>query len=393
MQGTTETRKIIAAAAKKQALLDEENWGRYHHLYDTAIEVLKTQDVLLYGGSAINSIMPKKYQFYGKFDLPDLDMYCLDGHSISQVLVAKFKERGHAASVQSALHVGTLKVMVDGAAVADLSTVSPVAFAQLAKDGLRGGLGLKTTNPEYLRMTLYEIMSKPVDSRRWEKVFSRLVNFNKVFPPRPAVAKLPVAPIEKLEAGAEIEYQSLLDQLHILVKENQYVLFGADVIALFSGKPGHSVDGTYMDILVDQPPSVVAALIRSEVPSFNLTLEREYKGDMFISDHTFIKYNGRRVMGIYYTGGPRGVCLSYTRVDGYRVATIHTLLHIYYGIYFSKYTEASHAPKIVLLINYLIGLQMKSIGSQRALLQQFAIDCYGHQQKLFTLRREKYLRK
>jgi len=51
---------------KKQDSIQQHQYEKYISLFEIAIKFLKKQDrVLMYGGTAINSLMPKRYKFYG----------------------------------------------------------------------------------------------------------------------------------------------------------------------------------------------------------------------------------------------------------------------------------------------------------------------------------------
>ena len=64
-------KKIKSMAEKKALELEELQYEKYNVYFKSAIKFLKKEKVLMYGGSAINDLMPAKYKFYSERSLPD----------------------------------------------------------------------------------------------------------------------------------------------------------------------------------------------------------------------------------------------------------------------------------------------------------------------------------
>ena len=71
-----ELEKITDISNLKQDEINKQNYEKYYYLFELAFKVLRKHKVLLYGGTAINEILPKRYKIYGEYELPDIDVYC-----------------------------------------------------------------------------------------------------------------------------------------------------------------------------------------------------------------------------------------------------------------------------------------------------------------------------
>lgn len=147
---------------------------------------IKRKKRVCYGGTAMNAILPKHRQFYDpNTDLPDYDFYTPDVDNDVKELVADLEKEGYE-DVYSKLgiHEGTMKVLVNYVAVADISFINPELFAIMYRRSVNIG-GLHYTDPDILRMMMYLEISRPRGMvERWEKVFERLQLINQEFPIR-----------------------------------------------------------------------------------------------------------------------------------------------------------------------------------------------------------------
>jgi len=376
-------------ADMKQEQINKMYYEKYKDVYDIAIKFFAKEKVLLYGGYAINSILPNKYKFYSKYELPDIDLFTSNAKEIAHKLVHFYKTKGYVlASASEALHPSTWKVMVAGLQVADISSMTKEGFAVVAKGSLMNDVGLRVCNPEFLRMTLYELLSQPEDANRWKKVIERLLIFNKVFPPSSCKVNRAAQPAEIPEHIHE--YVNQVNQY--ISEQTSYVLMGMQNALVGQYTKKHIIMGnSALDVLVDMNPRLAAANVLKNVPHEDIQLGVFDKGDQFIPSNTYLMYHNKPLIGFYRTE----MCLSYVKLDGRRIATLPTLIRMYYSIYFSSLNRGiidRHIQNLTCTIQMLIALSMQSIGSHKKLLQQFVLECYGHQDGIVTLRREKYIR-
>jgi hypothetical protein len=144
---------------------------------------LKNKNVICYGGTAINAILPEKDKFYKDSDLPDFDFFSPKAMLDAKELCDLYANKGFAEiEGKSGMHEGTYKVFVNFVQVADVTQINPEIFKALKKDSIRVN-DIMYAPPNFLRMAMYIELSRPKgDTSRWEKVLKRLNLLNKNFP-------------------------------------------------------------------------------------------------------------------------------------------------------------------------------------------------------------------
>jgi hypothetical protein len=404
---------LEAIVEKMQERIQKEMYDKYYSLYAIAIKFLQKEDVLMYGGTAINTIFPKKDKFYGDFELPDLDCFSTQAKSVADRLVAEYKkhDKSHVSTVRGALHDGTWKVMVNGAPIADISQISKASFKKLSNGAMEGDLGIKVPNLEFLRMTLYILMSQPIDSHRWTKVYERLVLFNKLYPVKAPECEAPKA---GKAAPEDKTPKKSIKTIFEYLKSTPYIVFGANNLFINIASLAKTKVNSVSDV-VEAGEDCVYILVDSKKelketvediakdlnklhdksrepndPKFTAS-DKVFPSDDFISEHAFINCGDRKVMGVFSTGD---VCLNYVPHNGVRVGTLHTIIRMLYSMYFSSYATLPLST-IKCLMSVMVTIQAKSLrkGSQQhGVLNQFVTDCYGDQPRIFTLRRDQFMR-
>lgn len=369
--------KINQAADRKAAELEKVNYDKYYDIYKVAIQFFRRAPVLMYGGLALNDIMPRDYKFYPKYTLPDIDVFCTNGEEIAKRLIAEYERRGYKIpAYKEALHPGTWKVFAEGLQVADISDVPPPVYRILAKHSRRGSLGIRIVNRQFLRMSLHVMLSQPYDAHRWTKVFQRLISFYTIYPPSDFTRELAYKNEVVAESNKAV-YAALPKEL---------IVFGLDKIGLYLDKQ----NGDYpVKVICDELPSTVAETIIANLTDKTSTryTYKLYPGNMLVNDHAII-YNGRKqiIAEIYKAD----MCLSYINYSGMRYASLHTLLRMYISFTLSPFKHhKKYAGIYKNVIDQLTYIQIKQSAepSRRKLLNQFPIECYGTQPGLITLRR------
>lgn len=376
--------KIEKLVELKAEELELKNYEKYHHLHKIAIQFLKKQKVLLYGGYAINELMPEKDKIYPKFTLPDIDIFTVNSRKLGRDLVATYRAHGiDMASVSEALHPGTYRLYVDGVQVVDITTVSLAAFNKLSKRAVRTSSGLKTVDPQFLRLSLHMILSQANNADRWPKVFQRLITFYRRFPPEVCAAR------PQSKKSIEQLPEDMVVAIYKFLKQSPYIVFGAKEIKDMSGEAMVDSSIPWIQIVTDKDLQYVAKELINTLPAYSFKVSKLYTGDDFISDHLFITFKGKKVIAIYGAD----TCLTFNKYQGMHVATIHTMIRMYLSMLLSPYKHFEEiSDYLECMTNSLSILQQKSIGSKRTLLQQLVIECYGMDHGLITLKRERILR-
>lgn len=377
--------KIERLADIKAEQIEETNYQKYHHLFELAINFLKKHDVLLYGGYAINELMPAKDKIYKKNTLPDIDVFTVKSRGLAKDMVKMLKKHGiEIASFSEALHPGTYKVFVQGIQIVDITGISKRAFDKLAKRSVKGDTGIPVVDPQFLRLSLHMLLSQANNADRWPKVFSRLNNFYRNFPPERCDASHSNKTHDQLP-------EDILKNIYQYLKTTPFIVFGSrEIQEMMGDNTAHMHSSVpWIQVIADKDVMHVAEEMVSSVPGYSLKIGKVHEGDDFIPAHVFLIFKGMKVAAIYGID----TCVTFNKFHGLNVATIHTMLRMYLSMMFSPY---KHFEKMYYhlecMTNALAILQQKSLTSKKKLLQQLVIDCFGTHQGLITLRRERLLR-
>jgi len=145
---------------------------------------IKKHELVCYGGTAINNILPEEAQFYDKkTEIPDYDFYSPNALEHAKDLADEFYENGYSeVEAKSGMHHGTYKVFVNFVGIADITQLDPTLFKNIRADAIKVD-GILYAPPNLLRMGMYLELSRPEgDVSRWEKVSKRLALLNKHHP-------------------------------------------------------------------------------------------------------------------------------------------------------------------------------------------------------------------
>lgn len=381
--------RVQEMADLKQKKLQKATWIKYHHITDIAMDILrKEKNVLMYGGTAINSMFPAKYKFYGKYEMPDIDIFAVNQKGIIKRLREAYSKAGLTwFNAYEALNSGTMKISVDGVEVADIHQVSRAVFNKMYVGSSIGDTGIRNASPLFLRMTLYKQLAGPINSNRWSKVFERLMLFNKLFPPATARCLTSAGKMTSAEAIA-------LRNMRIILKATPYIIMAADVMLLSDKSSTHAnvSTGTCIDIIASDIEAA-ATHIQREAAYLGTALgiiwpTTNTEDDVLLPRHMFLTMGSNRFIGIYGTGGQ---CVSYVMHRGMRIASLQLLIHMYSLMLIVK-EHHYNLENIECVLNMLVALQMKSLKTKKPLLEQFVMDCYGEQSGVITLRRERHAR-
>jgi len=200
----------------------EDNY--YRTLYNIPINIVREfilkHKLIIYGGFALNELLPKKYKFYGDEGIPDFDVYIKnDSESerhlydnpgniiitkVQNFLMSLKKKIGTAqkktkkvtgwdinlklSAQLSALKETTIKIIMNEIDLLDLSIMSKSQFERnmymynMHKKDIRKNLSADfVINPIALKMALYYELGKLDSADRWGKLYKRMKLIDKHF--------------------------------------------------------------------------------------------------------------------------------------------------------------------------------------------------------------------
>lgn len=351
-------------------------------------QFLIKKKLICYGGISINNVLPEKDQFYDlKREIPDYDFFSPHSLDDAKELADIFYKKGfNDVEAKSGMHTGTYKVFVNFIGVADITFIEPELFKSLMREAIeRKGILYAPIN--FLRMSMYLELSRPDgDVSRWEKVYKRLLLFNKNFPLKgdnclkKATGKS-LAPSKKDEEIFDIVRDEAISE--------KLVFFGGYACALFS----------------EHLKKNDRAILYSVVPSFDLLSEDakksahrlkdklektghfhhvivEEKEDFgeHVSEHYEIVVDGKTVAFIYEPSP--GACHNYNvvRVQGkdVNIASTDTILSFYLlFLYINR--PYYDRDRLLCMSQYIYDLQYDNLTNNEGVFKRFSKPCIGKQ--------------
>lgn len=359
---------------------------------------LRVKSLVCYGGTAINSLLPKYDQFYNKdIEIPDYDFYSPNALNDAKELVDKYIEEGfEEVEAKSGVHHGTFKVFVNFIPVADITFMPKELFNAIKKEAIRVG-GILYAPPNLLRMGMYLELSRPAgDVSRWEKVLKRLALLNKHYP------------LKGKECG-KIDFQRKFEDTN-----NDEIIFEnvknslIDQGAIFFGGYAISMYSQYMpknlrrklqkhpdfDVL-SEDPLLTAQIVKERLADIGIKdvkiIRRPGIGEIIAPNYE-IRVGNETIAFIYEPLA----CHSYNIIRESRkdinIATIDTMLSFYLAFLYAN-RPYYDKERILCMSEFLFNVQEKNRLSQKGLLKRFSLNCLGHQptlEEMRALKTEKY---
>lgn len=358
-------------------------------------EFLKTKDLVCYGGTAINNILPASDQFYNRdIELPDYDFFSANALKDAKNLADIYFKKGYTeVEAKAGVHSGTFKVFVNYIPVADITHMDKKLFKVVLANAIKIS-NIYYAPPNYLRMSMYLELSRPEGMvSRWEKVLKRLILLNKNYPleGKNCVNEDFMRTFEGEKSSEHKIYNIVKDSF---IKENA-VFFGGYACTLY----GKYMPKSHRRIL-DNIPDFDVLSETPEKTSNNIKRELEKEGfdnikilkksgiGEIIAPHYEIIVGKDTVAFVYKPLA----CHSYNTIKidkkKVRIATIDTMLSFYLAFLYANRPYYDH-NRIICMAEYLFMVQAKNRLKQRGLLKRFSINCYGKQETLNTMRNEK----
>jgi hypothetical protein len=359
-------------------------------------DFIKRKNLICYGGTAINNILPSEDQFYNKeVEIPDYDFFTTNALEDAKELANIYYKHGFTdVEAKSGQHHGTYKVFVNYIPVADITLLPKGIYNSLKKDSIRIG-GILYTPPNYLRMSMYLELSRPAgDISRWEKVLKRLILLNKNYP----ITNIDCG---KINFQREMENKNDEDKIYDNVRNtlvNQgVVFFGGYAISLYSQympkNLRHKLEKIADFDVLSNDPETTAEIVKERLKDVGIKnakiLKRQPVGEI-IPEHYEIKIGDETIVFIYKPIA----CHSYNvlNIHGQKVkiATVDTMLSFYLAfLYADRPYYNQFLDRILCMSKFLFDVQQKNRLEQKGLLRRFSITCYGHQEGVEEMRAEK----
>ena len=386
--------RVAIDKAEKQLGKDVVNSPETIKIVNVVENFLRRKKLVAYGGTAINSILPKEDQFYNmEYELPDYDFFTPNALDDAKELCDIYVKEGFVeVEAKNGVHEGTYKVYVNFMPVADVTYLHKDIFNAIKKEAIRVA-GIYYAPPNFLRMSMYLELSRPAgEISRWEKVLKRLTLLNKNYP-------LKAHNCGEVDFERKMEDRTNVDEIYETVRDTLIdqgvVFFGGYAMTLYSSYMPRALQRKFeknpdFDVL-SEDPETTSEILKERLQDIGIKSVKIFKkpaiGEI-VAPHYEIRVGPDTVAFIYQPIA----CHSYNviKIHGstIKIATIDTMLSFYLAFLYAA-RDYYDPDRILCMAQYLFKVQQQNRLRQKGLLKRFSINCYGHQLTMEEIRAQK----
>ncbi len=352
---------------------------------------------ICYGGTAINSILPKEKQFYNyDIDIPDYDFFSPTALDDAKELCDLFKKENifHVEG-KNAISFGTYKVFVNFVPIADITQIDESFYHYLLNYAVEVN-DILYTPPSYLRMSLHQELARPKgDITRWEKIYERMQLLNKYFP----VITKPLSKTENMYIKIKTkDFQNIYQKLfNIFIKENVIFCNLHIVSCIYKKyiKKNELCSPNKNDFFIIYTEKISHTI--KEIRNLNIStisLKKKESKYKFIDNYCFIYYKQIPIGILFQTNS----CLSYIETKFNKqlihIGNIDTLLNLYFSIMLMDLKEINYNILLELIskLNKIVNNFQDYLNLGKPIskeLERFKLPCLGDQEDFPKLLRTK----
>ena len=351
---------------------------------------IRKNKLIIYGGTAINDILPKHDHFYDyNYELPDYDFFSMESLDHAKKLADLYVKNGFDnVEAKAGVHFGTYKVYVNNIGVADITYLHPELYKSLMKDIIHKKK-LLYAPANFLRQSMYLELSRPNgDISRWEKILKRLTLLNKHYPLK--LHKCTNVQRKMVSTTVQDE-KKIFNLVKTCFVNDDLIFIGGYANALYSKYSPINILKSLPDfdvLSMDPMKTCNNVKLQLEKNGFPCTINTYPPIGELIEEHYSIQINNDYVAFVYKPNA----CHSYNEItihgDKIKVGTIDTLLIFYIAFMYAD-REYYHINRLLCLSTMLFNIQQQNRLKQSGLLKRFSINCYGNQHTLSDIRNEK----
>lgn len=383
-------------------------------------DFINQHNLLVYGGHALNALLPKKDRFYkSDIEFHDFDLLSPSAKKHANMLADIFYTEGFIfTEVKPAIHDGTYKVFVNFVHVADITMVSNTFFYQMLKLSqversqhkyIDKELKIIHIAPVYLlKHYIITELSRPIGSIvRWEKIYKRLMLFYTHYGKKDKTLFSRGELISKMnDVTSDPHLMKIFYKTIEVIKVNNIPLIGNLALGLYlqkNIKPGSEF--FFECCRIDEFFSIFEILSIDPIETiklFKIHLQpflREFGYKVNTQQRDFYGEIIPKRVRIYITT-PEGknisiatvvetnYCYAITEKEGYTVGTPYTILNFMYAYWLVYYVYENR--KIVDAMDKLIYALEKYIRTESPVEERFVINCFGREKSFLDVRKENF---
>ncbi len=384
---------------------------------DIVKKFISQQNLLIYGGYALNSLLPSKERFYSEDELNDFDILSPNAKEHAKLLADSLYDHGFIyTEVKPAVHDGTFKIFVNFEGVADITQVSEAFFFEMLKlsqkerhrhKHLKENLPPISISPIFLlKYFIITEFTRPQSSLfRWEKVYTRLSSIYKHYGFAFSHSNYSRS-LRSIHETSLPEVKSILHKTLDIVMVHKLPLVGNYAMGIYLGK-NFKIPDTFLfecckldqyfsvfEILaVDPDKTLITIKHHLETilpPTYRLSTDiRDYTGDI-LPRHTILVLEVPDLLKINLLTiiNAADHCYATVEKNGIVLGTPYTILHFLYGYWLLYYVYENR--RIVYLIHQLIKRWEQYIFQESPMEERFVSTCYGNEKSSINVKKEHF---
>lgn len=384
-------RKLVSpdrTAAGIEEKLMKEKFIEMKPIYDIVIDYIIKNNGVLYGGFALNEMLPNELKFYDKFTLPDYDCFLKDASKKAIELADKLIEQNHKyTEVKNAIHENTFKVFTNFESVADFTQLNKDELDLILKKAVPlnydGNRKIKVCSRDLLKAFAYIELCSPMSaSYRWIKVYKRLLLFENTFELQSS-STASIDDVIQEQTKLDEKYYNLYSQMKkYLVKQG--VVFSGFYSLQKHLKKTYDKGAKYMEVLSYKPEKDLDNIIKiaheKGFADVKVVTNKKYDHiipvhvDIYVNDGSSKKYV--KVLTIYDTTNQ---CFAYLKDNKKLVTSIFFEL---YKLYMKRFMNDTQDDKLDLLIQHLV-----HVSSSIDFKNGFTEHCYGYSKSMTSIKK------
>lgn len=379
-------------------------------ILDIVRQFIRDNNLVLYGGTAINALLPPDAQFYDySKEVPDYDFYSPDAKNDAKRLADILYQAGFKdANARSGIHEGTYKVSADFQQVADITQMDPDIFKQI--DIVQLPDGMSYSGPLWLRVDIYKQLAEIQGQQsRWPKVWKRLQLLNRYRPlhdnikqcddiKKLIVCDTSMLPLEKIlpvVINHAIRYRrvfvgSMSQSLYRIFDDIQNTRFSfSEILKHLRCMEGSTSLIDLLSLFPEQDVQILQNELEQSFPEYDVQVERLKDSNELFEKRHQILMNGVPIVEIMMPHQ----CYGYIELNNLRVATLDTVLTIMFAKLFvdsDQYSLSTKAKYMCMLEYLMVLVEKKGNPKGEGLFARFPSQCYGNQRKLRDIFEERW---
>lgn len=369
--------KMVAEMAQKK--YTERLTSKTLDIIRNVEKFIKDNNLICYGGIAINNILPKRDQFYKPSEFPDYDFFSNDALNHAKKLADIYSKLGFGnVEAKSGMHYGTYKVYVNFLNIADITQLDDIYYENLKKSA-KVVKGIMYCPPDFLRMSLYLELSRPKgDVSRWEKIFPRLRLLNKKFPIKNTNCKSIKKNIDN----------KIYDDIKNILIDQKCIFIGGLAQKIYKKYTKNKGPNYNTFDVISLKAENTADIIKKKYKDEDIVIEKIDRIGKLIPKHYKIMIDDICYANIYQSDA----CYSYNKIKiGKKIVNIGTIFTIlsFYLIFLFAGENEYDKNRILCTSRILQNIYLRNRLKNTGVLKVFTIQCEGKQETLEDILTEK----